>query len=107
MGQTLKTCPTNSGYLNLFQAFTTAVLAESAVLGVPEALNLFAVAYLSPRFGAAIGPPGRSSQPPDPLPSIDPVTEAELAEFAESRIWLTGSPIDEAELMAAIERDSH
>ena len=47
------------------------------------------------------------SPAPKPLPPNDPAMEAELAEFAEMRSWFKGPPIDEAELVAATERDSH
>jgi plasmid stability protein len=45
--------------------------------------------------------------PQDAERASDPVLAAELAEFAEMRSWFKGPPIDEAELVAATERDSH
>jgi plasmid stability protein len=65
------------------------------------------IAATRSRFPAGSNPGETSSQPGDPLPPNDPATEAELAEFAEMRSWFKGLPIDEAELVAATERDSH
>lgn len=47
------------------------------------------------------------AQQDEPIHANDPVLAAELAEFAEMRSWYKGPPIDEAELEAATERDSH
>jgi plasmid stability protein len=58
-------------------------------------------------FPAASNPEETPLQSGDPLPPIDTATEVELAEFAEMRSWFKGPPIDEAELVAATERDSH
>jgi plasmid stability protein len=65
------------------------------------------IAATRSRFPAAANPGETPWQPGDPLPPIDPATEAELAEFAEMRSWFKGPPIEEAELVAATERDSH
>ena len=65
------------------------------------------IAATRSRFPAASNPEETPWQPGDPLPPIDPATEAELADFAEMRSWFKGPPIDEAELVAATERDSH
>ena len=51
--------------------------------------------------------PVAKAQQDEPFPAPDPALEAELAEFAEMRSWFKGPPIDEAELVAATERDSH
>ena len=47
------------------------------------------------------------AQQDEPIHAYDPVLAAELAEFAEMRSWFKGPPIEEAELVAATERDSH
>ena len=47
------------------------------------------------------------AQQDEPIHAYDPVLVAELAEFAEMRSWFKGPPIEEAELVAATERDSH
>ena len=65
------------------------------------------IAATRARFPVASNPGETPWQPGDLLPPIDPATEAELAEFAEMRSWFKGPPIDEAELVAATERDSH
>ena len=65
------------------------------------------IAATRSRFPAGSNPGETAWQPGDPLPPNDPATEAELAEFAEMRSWFKGPPIDEAELVAATERDSH
>jgi plasmid stability protein len=65
------------------------------------------IAATRSRFPAGSHPGETSWQPGDPLPPNDPATEAELAEFAEMRSWFKGPPIDEVELVAATERDSH
>ena len=65
------------------------------------------IAATRSRFPVASNPGETPWQPGDPLPPIDPATEAELAEFAEMRSWFKGPPIEEAELVAATERDSH
>ena len=47
------------------------------------------------------------AQQDEPIHAYDPILAAELAEFAEMHSWFKGPPIEEAELVAATERDSH